>query len=442
MTRRTAFTGLAIALVCAGTSCGRAGAADNGPVTLEYANWADYIEADLESRVLQPWTRSHPGILVQQQSAGNGQAEYRERILNSIVAGTPPDVFLLDNIDVPAFTNRGVLLDLAPFLPRLSVDLADYDSTVLSIFRRGAGVYAIPKGYTPMVIVYNRDLFDRAHLPYPTSDWTWDDFMRIAKALTRDLDGDGRPDQWGTVFDRRPFLWMPWIWSGGGDVLCPDGRQATGCLDSPQTIAAIRWYTDWVTRDSIVPRVFNLRRSMGDNLRLFYTGKVGMLVTGHFWIPNFRPYVQQGRLRIGFVEIPHQVGFPPQTVVYASGLAVPAGAEHRRLSVELAAYLADSVAQRIRAAAGLELPSLLATGRAVVAADTLGWETVFESAERHARVPWGARIEQWREVEAALPDMMDRITLAGDSPEAAAHDMAARIDRLLAESGAGGGGSP
>jgi hypothetical protein len=105
------------------------------------------------------------------------------------------------------------------------------------------------------------------------------------------------------------------------------------------------------------------------------------------------------------------------------------------LSVELAAYLADSTAQRIRAAAGLELPSLTVAGDAVAAADTLGWESVFLRAERHARVPWGARIEQWREIEAILPDLMDRITLTGELPEVAAHDMAVQIDRLLAESG-------
>jgi len=424
----------AVCLAALGAAgCGWAGGGGAPPVTLEYANWADYLEADLESRVLARYARAHPGSRVQQQSAGSGQAEYRERILNSIVAGTPPDVFLLDNIDVPAFADRGVLLDLAPYLPRLGIDPARYDSTVLGIFRRGAAIYAIPKGYTPMVVVYNRDLFDQAGLPYPTDDWTWEDFQRVAKSLTRDLDGDGHADQWGTAFDRRPFLWIPWIWSGGGDVLCADGRRATGCLDSPATIAAIRWYTDWVLRDSIVPRAFNLRRSMGDNLRLFYTGKVAMLVTGHFWIPNFRPYVAQHRLRIGFVAIPHRAGFPPQTVVYASGLAVPLRAAHRRLSVELAAYLADSAAQRIRGAAGLELPALVTAGASLAAADTLGWESVFLRAERQARVPWGARIEQWREVEAALPDLMDRITLAGESPEDAAREMAERIDRLLAE---------
>ena len=408
-------------------------AAESGRTELELANWADYREADLENRVLALFQRSHPGIVVQQQSAGTGQAEYRERILTSIVAGRPPDVFLLDNIDVPAFTERRVLLDLAPFLPRLGLDLARYDSTVLSIFRRGPAVYALPKGYTPMVLVYNKDLFDRAGVPYPSDDWTWDDFLHIARALTRDTDGDGQVDQWGTAYDRRYFLWAAWLWSGGGDILCPGGARASGCLDAPESVAAIRWYTDWVTRDSIVPRAYNLRRTMGDNLRLFYSGKVAMLTTGHFWIPNLRPYTADGRLRVGFVEIPHRMGFPPRTVIYASGLAVPLTAPHRRLSVELAAYLADSIAQALRSAAGLELPSLTAAAQAQAILDTTGWEAVFLRASRHSRIPWGARIERWREVEAALPDMMDQITLEHVDPAIAAREMALRLDRLLAE---------
>jgi ABC-type glycerol-3-phosphate transport system substrate-binding protein len=197
-------------------------------------------------------------------------------------------------------------------------------------------------------------------------------------------------------------------------------------------VAAIRWYTEWVTRDSIVPRVFNLRRSLGDNQRLFNSGKVAMLTVGHFWIPMMRPYVTDGRLRIGFVEIPHQVGSSPQTVIYASGFAVPATAPHRKLSIQLAAFLADSLAQGVRVAEGLELPTLTGAATALEAGDTSGWESVFLRASRHARAPWGARIERWREVEAALPDLMDRVTLEGVDPRMAAREMARRIDRLLA----------
>jgi multiple sugar transport system substrate-binding protein len=414
MTRRTsALFGLLLLAACR-----------TDRTVLALANWADYRESEVEDRALAPFAAAHPDLVVQQQSAGAGHMAYRERILTSIAAGHPPDVFLLDHTDVPAFADHGAVIDLAPYLARLGIDPTRYDSTVLGIFRRGSALYALPKGFTPIVLVYNKDLFDRAGLTYPTSDWTWDEFRRVARVLTRDTDGDGRVDQWGTAFDARAFLWMPWLWSGGGDVLCADGTRSTGCLDSPQSVTALRWLTGWVTDDSIAPRA-------DDNLPLFYAGKIAMLTTGHFWVPTLRPYVVNGRLRIGFVEIPHRSGVQPQTVVYASGLAVPADAAHRRLSVELAAYLADSLAEAIRQTAGIELPSLTASAQTVAILDTTGWEPVFLRAVHHARMPWGARVAQWREVEAALPVMMDRIVLQHVDPAVAARDMARQIDSLL-----------
>lgn len=403
------------------TACG------SDRTVLALASPADYRAAEAEDRALAPFAATHPGVTVQQLAGpgGAGQGGYRERILTGIAAGQPPDVFLLDPSDVPAFADRGAVIDLAPYLARLNVDPGRYDSTVLGIFRRGAAVYALPEGYTPLVLAYNKDLFDRASLPYPTSDWTWDEFRRVARVLTRDSDGDGRIDQWGTAFDHSVALWLPWLWSGGGDVLCADGTRATGCLDSPQSVAAIRWLTGWVTDDSIAP-------GASDNLRLFSSGKVAMLTTGHFAIPSLRPYVDDGRLRIGFVEIPHRAGSAPQTVIYATGLAVPAAASHRKLSVELAAYLADSLAQAIRLKSGAELPSLTASAQTVAILDTTGWESVFLRATRHARIPWGARVGQWREIEVALPDMMDRIVIDHIDPGTAAREMARQIDSILA----------
>ena len=408
--------------------CGAA--ADGDRVTLELANSADYLEARLEDRVLAPYLAVNPGVRVVQQNAPY-RAQYRERLLTSMAAGSPPDVFQLDNIDLPALVNRGVVLDLAPYLTRAAVDIACLDQTVLSIFSRGSAVYALPRGYTPLVVVYNKDLFDRAGIPYPRDDWTWDDFLRIAKRLTRDTDGDGMIDQWGTYFDRRPFVWIPWVWAGGGDVLCPDGRRAGGCLDAPVTIDAIRWYTGWMTRQGIAPRTHNLLKSVGDDFRLFNGGRVAMMTTGHSWVPRLRPYVAAGRMRFGFVGIPHRAGVRPATAIYASGYAVPALAARRKLSIELAAYLTDSLADAVRGEVGLELPALTTAVQALVAGDTLGWEAAFVRATAVGRAPWGARIERWREVEAVLPDLLDRITLAGADPGAAAHDMARQVDRVL-----------
>jgi multiple sugar transport system substrate-binding protein len=419
------------ALACCVALWGCREAAGGGRVTLELATRADYAEVQVEDRVLGPYLTSHAGLRVVQQSATRNPGSSREHLLASLAGGTVPDVFRLDNGDVPALVNRGAALDLSPYVLRAGIDLGCMNQTVLAMFSRGDAVYALPRGYTPLVVAYNKDLFDRAGIPYPRDDWTWDEFLGTAKRLTRDTQGDGIIDQWAIAFDRRPLLWIPWIWAGGGDVLCSDGRRASGCLDGRATVEALRWYTAWVTTQGIAPGNQGARRALGDDVQALVTGRVAMLTTGHYAVPQLRAAVAAGRLRVGFVAIPHRAGVRAATAIYATAYAVPAAVARRKLAVGLAAYLTDSLADALRAEAGHELPAVATVAQALVARDTLGWEAAFLRVATAGRVPWGARVERWAEVEAALPDLIDRVTLMGTDPARAAREMARELDRVL-----------
>jgi len=418
----------AVALCLACWACG-AGAPER--VALLYR--ADDTTAQLEDRLLGPYRSRHPGLRVVPRDVAGSRFDYRRRLATALAQEPPPDAFLVEDGDVPAFAGPGGrgALDLAPYLPRVDVDLTRYDATVLGIFRRGDAVYALPRGYTPLVIVYNRDLLDRSGIAYPGDDWTWDDFLRIARRLTRDTDGDARIDVWGAAFDRRPAFWLPWIWSGGGDVLCSDGRRASGCLDAPATIAALRWYARWVTREGLAPRAFDPRDEDTDNARLFVTGRIAMMTVSHGAVRDLRAAALAGPLRLGFVAIPHRAGVAPVTVLYASAYAVPGRIVGRKAAVELVADLTDSVAGAARGDAGIELPAVTTAARALAAADTLGWEGAFLRAAARGRPAWRARVAQWRDVEAVLAALMDRITLGGAEPGRAAHATARELDRLL-----------
>jgi multiple sugar transport system substrate-binding protein len=410
-------------------ACWGCGAAPSPGVELLHR--ADDGAAQLEDQLLTPYRARHPGLQVVPHNAALSQAEYRRLLLTATAGDALPDVFQLDDVDVPALADRGGALDLAPYLSRVGVDLARYNPEVLAIFRRGAALYALPRGYAPLMVVYNRDLLDRAAIPYPTDDWTWDEFLRTAQLLTRDRDGDGRIDQWGAAFDRRPSFWLPWIWAGGGDVLCSDGRRASGCLDAPATVAAIRWYGGWVRHRGIAPRPHDPGNSGVEIARLFAAGRVAFMTVGHGGVRGLQASVAAGRLRVGFAPIPHRAGVPPATVLYATGYAVPARALRRKAGVELAADLTDSLPDVARGEAGIELPAVTAAAQEVAAADTLGWEAAFLRAAAHGRPGWGARVAQWREVEAELADLMDRVAVGGANPGRAARATARELDRLL-----------
>ncbi len=410
-------------------SCGWSGVGEHATTrraALELASRADYARARIETSVLTSYLDVHPGLRVVQRRPSSDALEYRQRLLDAMRAGSPPEAVLLDLADLPVLADRGMLLDLAPYLSRVGVTLEEYDSTVLAAFRRGRAVYALPTGYSPLVVVYNKALFDRAGIPAPSDDWTWDDFLSFAKQLTRDSDGDGSIDQWGTEVDDRVTVWLAWLWSGEGDVLCGDGRRATGCLDAPATVAALRWYADWVGDEPIAPR-----RAAGGDIRAFLSGKIAMLTVDHSAVPQLRTRSAGGGLRVGFAPIPHRFGSPPATVFTAGGYAVPALALRRKLAVELVASLTDSLAARLRGEAGLELPAVASVAAALGARDTLGWEAAFLRAAPSARLPWEARIAHWEEIEPALAGLMDRIMVGGADPEAAAHELALQLDQVL-----------
>jgi len=416
---------LALCVLC--WAC-RAGAPEH--IALLYR--ADDSTARLEEPLLGPYRARHPGLLVTERNVSGTRSDYQRRLAAALASEPPPEAFLLEDADVPGFSGPGgvAALDLAPYLPRVGVDLARYDATVLAIFRRGDAIYALPRGYTPLVVVYNRDLLARSGIAPPVDDWTWDDFLRIATRLTQDRAGDGQIDVWGVAFDRRPAFWLPWIWSGGGDVLCADGRRASGCLDAPATIAALRWYAGWITREHVAPRAYEPREEDGENARLFAAGRVAMMTVSHAAVRDLRAAARHG-LHLGFVPIPHRTGIAPVTVIYASAYAVPRRILGRKAAVELVADLTDSLAGTTRGAAGLELPAVTLAAQTLAVTDTLGWEAAFLRAAARGRPAWRARVAQWPEVDSALSELMVRIALGGADAGRAARATARELDRLL-----------
>lgn len=424
-------------------------------------SWADWRELAIDREIVDSFEVANPGIPVCYESL-EGSGIYREKVLTSIAAGTPPDVMLLDAEDLPAFVGgapggsapgerggapdagaagqrgaaspRGVLLDLAAYAPRAGVDPGAFHPLVLSLFRDEGRLWAFPKDFTPMVIYYNKDVFDGAGVAYPAGDWTWEEFLDTARRLTLDADGDGEPDQWGFGWSRQFFYLQAWIWAGGGDILGPgegDRLRASGHLDAPATTEAVRFYLDLVGEHGVSPRIEMTRRAMGGVTRLFYSGRIGMMLSGHWSGATLQLHEEAGRLRYGVVPVPHREGVEPATVLYASGWAVPREAEHRRWAVQLAAFLAGPLAQRIRARGGLAVPSLTEVARETAALDTTGREAVFLRSTERGRPPWGTRVGPWREINDYLVDLLDRPLVRGEPVPEVAREVAERIDRAL-----------
>ena len=143
--------------------------------------------------VLPAFRQAHPEIEVDLQVLG--YADYHNALLTALAAGSgAPDVASLEIGYVARFVARGGLTDLTrpPFnvreLTHLWVPYA-----VGQVTTTDGRIVAVPTDIAPGTLFYRRDILAAAGADIE-SVATWDDLLALGRKVTRDLNGDGRPD--------------------------------------------------------------------------------------------------------------------------------------------------------------------------------------------------------------------------------------------------------
>lgn len=157
------------------------------------------------------------------------------------------------------------VLPLQPLLdadPDLSED--DFFPAVLEWFRNQGQVVGLPGEVQISFLNYNKRLFDAAGRDYPQPGWTMDEFLETAVALTE-----------GENEDTKVYGYVPDLYEMG-DMMTFVTRQGVSFIDdnvdppntsfnAPETIAALRWYTNLTTEYAVKP-YFDMSSFSGSGL--------------------------------------------------------------------------------------------------------------------------------------------------------------------------------
>jgi len=354
-----------------------------------------------------------------------GSGDYVNKMLLNFVANTQPDVMVLDASSAAVFVNNGLLTDLKPFIDKdPDVAIEDYYPNVVEIAKRGDHVYAVPGDFTPMVMYYNKDLFDAASVPYPDASWDFEKFLNTAKRLT-----DRSKDQYGFVFSNWMPAWIMWLWNNGGDVLAPDGEKASGILDSDNNVETIEWLRKMILEHKVAP---TLSEAASTGVDLFANGQAAMTVSGHWALIGYKnaPKGKDGKpkidwKRLGVVALPHNTP-QSQTVMYEAGFGIPKGAKNPELGWKLIKMWTSYRLQSRYNASGIAVCARKDVSRAR-ARDPI--EAQFIPIIRTARPPWGAKVEGYDAVERIGKVMMDSVLTGGADVRTALRRAAEAIDR-------------
>ncbi len=167
--------------------------------------------------------------------------------------------------DADCFGSANTIRDTYNLLPLLEADpalKAQFFPSILKAFQAGDApdvqLPSLPHQAMPRMIHYNKALFDAAGVAYPRPEWTMEDFLAAARALTRNTAA-------GRVYGYVPSLGenddlLAFAAAQGVSLWDEQGRPR---FDRPEAAAVVQWYADLALKHKVMPVFPDSKATMG-----------------------------------------------------------------------------------------------------------------------------------------------------------------------------------
>lgn len=253
---------------------------------ISFMGWGGDSEKAVFQKLVDSYMKKYPNKKVTYTVVPPG--EYYQKLDTLIAAGKAPDVFYAGGSSFNKYVSSGILLDMQPYLKSSpTIDPNNVWKQGLDRYRFdgknvGSGdLYGLPKDVGPWAFVYNKDLFDKAGLPYPSAkagEYTWDDMLKAAQKLTTKA-ANGKTDVYGVG----AYTLESAVWANGGDFI--DYKTGKVTIDDPAFTDAMQFVADLNLKYHVSPSPDDEKAQ--NSYARFTAGKMAMFVMGPWDQPGF-----------------------------------------------------------------------------------------------------------------------------------------------------------
>lgn len=233
-------------------------------------------------------------------------AEYQDK-LSVMLSGGSDDIDLISVKDTPGYSsmvNKNQLEPLDSYVSKDSVDLDAY-SGVADQLKVNNKLYALPFRNDFWVLYYNKDIFDKAGIDYPTNDMTWEQYQDLA---TKIASGDGASRVYGTHDHTwRSTVQLPAVLDGKNSIIQKDYS-----FLKPFYEMALKMQDDKTMMDYASLKTGSIHYS-----GVFENNQTAMLPMGTWFIGQLIADKEKGDTNAnwGIVKYPHADGVTPGTTI-------------------------------------------------------------------------------------------------------------------------------
>ena len=134
------------------------------------------------------------------------ESEYSAKLNQIVASKSDADIMVIWECDIANFVQAGGILPMDDYIAGSNIDNNDFIDAVAKLSEGLGGTYGLPWCAATEVMYYNQDMFDAAGIAYPTNDWSYEDYMDAAAALTQYKE-DGTTAVYGCTLPNRQTWW-------------------------------------------------------------------------------------------------------------------------------------------------------------------------------------------------------------------------------------------
>lgn len=268
-------------------------------------------EREILQRQLDRFMKLNPDVKVTQLYKET--EELRSGFIIAAIGGKGPELVYGPQDQVGPFKVMGII---APIDTLFSSDfLSSFNEKAMIKSDNHVWMIADKLG-NHLTLVYNKDLVKNP----PKTDR---ELIEIGKKLTKDLNGDGKPDQYGLVWNyTEPFFFIPFLTGFGGWVF---DENYNPTLHSDAMVRGLKFIADLRDKYKIIPGEADYE--IADVL--FKEGRAGMLINGDW---SWASYIKAG-INLGIAPLPliEETGLYAAPMISAKGYSINSNADPKKL---------------------------------------------------------------------------------------------------------------
>ena len=272
-----------------------------------------------------------------------------EKVIVQSLAGVGPDFFdCYNGFQLSAYVKSGIAWDVTDELEKMGIDVhKQVWKALYPDLELDGRIYGYGTNASADAMWFNKTLFEKAGVPFPTGVKTWQEFVPLAQKLTI-RDEDGKAQQFGLLFDWSGS-WLQFVDQWGGRLYSEDGTRCT--LDSPESVGALSFMHDLIYKYKVTPSpveeaAMATQGGWGSGtITLFGAGKGAMALGGRWWLCTLRDPKNYKDLRLGAFLCP--IGKYYVYRGYGKGTLINKNSPRRKEALKFLAYLASPAYNRL-----------------------------------------------------------------------------------------------